>query len=121
MTDEEIAGLAAFLGIGAEEFIRQYMRLRPDRRGLALLDQPDGACVFLEDGKCTVQSVKPQQCRDFPNLWRYPGAEKFCKAVPREVEEAEYLRLVTAATGRTEPEIKALVASPAYQARNGRP
>jgi hypothetical protein len=96
----EITRIAAFLGLSEETFIQRHTRLQHDRRGLALMEQPDGACVFLEEGLCTIQPVKPQQCRDFPNLWQYPGAEKFCRAVAREVTEAEYLRLVTAATGR---------------------
>ena len=72
-------------------------------------DQPGGECVFFDGEGCAVQPVKPQQCRDFPNLWRYPGAEKFCHAVPREVGEEEYVRLVAAATGRTPEEITALL------------
>jgi len=110
LTNAEIARLAAFKGVSEHDFIQQFTRLAPDRRGLALLDKPNGECVFFEGDSCTVQAVKPQQCRDFPNLWRYPGAEKFCRAVPREVGDEEYLRLVTAATGRTPEEITALLA-----------
>jgi Fe-S-cluster containining protein len=91
--------------LSEEAFIQQHTRLQHDRRGLALQEQPDGACVFLKDGLCEIQPVKPQQCRDFPNLWKYPGAEKFCRAIPREVSEAEYLRLVVSATGRSADEV----------------
>ena len=88
LADEEIRRLAAF------EFIQQFTRVRPDRRGLALMDQPDGACIFLEGAGCAVQPVKPQQCRDFPNLWNFPGFEKVCHALPREVDDAEYARRI---------------------------
>jgi len=47
-----------------------------------------------------VQPVKPQQCRDFPNLWNFPGFEQTCRALPNLVSEEEYRRLVVAATGR---------------------
>ncbi len=101
LTDEEIARLATFLGLSERDFIQQFTRLRPDRRGLALMDKPNGECVFLDGGNCAVQPVKPQQCRDFLNLWNFPGCEQTCRAVPKLVSEAEYRRLVQAATGRT--------------------
>ena len=94
MTDTEIARLAAFKGLSENEFIQQFTRLRHDRQGLALKEQPDGACIFLEGENCAVQPVKPQQCREFPNLWNFPGFEKICHAIPREVSEAEYQRRV---------------------------
>jgi uncharacterized protein len=100
VSDAEIARLAAFLGLAETDFIQRFTRLRPDRQGLVLQDHPAGACIFYQDGQCSVQPAKPQQCRDFPNLWQYPGSEQFCRAVPREVSEEEYKRLVEAATGR---------------------
>ena len=117
LSDAEIARLAEFLGLDEHEFIQRHTRLRSDRRGLVLRDKANGECEFLAaDGLCSVQAVKPQQCRDFPNLWHYPGAEKFCRAVPREVSEAEYLRLVSQATGRSEAEVLKIL--PTVQSRN---
>jgi len=58
------------------EFIQNYTRLREDRSGLALQEKTNGKCVFLDRNDCSVQPVKPQQCRDFPNLWNFPGLEK---------------------------------------------
>lgn len=92
--DAELARMAEFLGVSEHEFIQRYAKLRDDRRGLALQEQPDGACVFLDGGNCRVQPVKPQKCRDFPNLWNFPGFEKSCRALPREVSDAEYQRLI---------------------------
>jgi hypothetical protein len=90
LSEVEIARLATFKGLSENEFIQQFTRLRWDRGGLALKEQPDGACIFLEGENCAVQPVKPQQCREFPNLWNFPGFEKICHAIPREVSEAEY-------------------------------
>ena len=90
LSEAEITRLAAFKGLGENEFIQQFTRLRWDRGGLALKEQPDGACIFLDGENCAVQPVKPQQCREFPNLWNFPGFEKICHAIPREVSEAEY-------------------------------
>ncbi len=94
MTDAEITNLAAFRSLSESDFIQQFTRLTEDRRGLALKDKPNGECIFLEGNDCAVQSVKPQQCRDFPNLWNFPGFEKVCKALPKIVGEQEYKKLV---------------------------
>ena len=84
LSDAEISRLAAFKKISESEFIQQFTRLRSDRRGLVLQDKPNGECIFLDGNDCSVQPVKPQQCRDFPNRWNFPGFEKICHAIPRE-------------------------------------
>ena len=100
LADAEISRLAGFLSIPEFDFIQQFTRLRPNRQGLALKDKPNGECVFLHGEACFVQTVKPQQCRDFPNLWNFPGFDKVCHAVPRMVGDDEYRRLIREATGR---------------------
>src|SRR5207244_284108 len=86
LSDGEIARLATFLGMSEYQFIQRYTRLSADRNGLALQDKPASSeCIFLEGRDCSVQPVKPQQCRDFPNGWNFPGFEKICRAVPREI------------------------------------
>lgn len=98
LSGEEIARLAQFKGMGEPDFNGQHTRLRWDRGGLALKEQPDGACIFLEGESCAVQPVKPRQCREFPNLWNFPGFEKTCHAIPREVSQAEYDRRIALIT-----------------------
>ncbi|HEX8312248.1 MAG TPA: YkgJ family cysteine cluster protein [Chthoniobacteraceae bacterium] len=85
--DAEIAALAGFLAVSEDEFIQGYTRLRPQRDGLALIDKPNGECVFLEGNDCVVQTVKPVQCSGFPNTWNFPGWQETCEAVPSLVEE----------------------------------
>lgn len=94
LNDAEITRLATFLGLNEHDFIQKYAKLRGDRRGLALQEQADGACIFLEGDNCAVQPVKPQKCKEFPNLWNFPGFEKICHAIPREVSAAEYERRI---------------------------
>ncbi len=101
MTDPEIVRLAGFLELDEYKFIQRFTRLAADRRGLALQEQPDGTCVFLAGDDCAVQSVKPQQCRDFPNLWRHPEAANQCQAIPRTLGDEEYVQRVAQVTGRT--------------------
>jgi hypothetical protein len=87
LSEDEIARMASYLGLPEFDFIQQYTRLRDDRHGLALQDKPNGECILLHGRDCAVQAVKPQQCRDFPNGWNFPGFEKICRAVPREIPE----------------------------------
>lgn len=100
LTDAEITRLANYKGISEWAFIQEYTRLNSDRRGLALRDKENGECIFLENDNCAVQSVKPQQCRDFPNLWNFPGFEKVCHSLPRLLSDEEFRAKILAATGR---------------------
>lgn len=109
ITTADVTRIAEFLRLSEHDFVQRYTRLQQDRHGLALQEKPDGACVLLEGNLCAIQAVKPQQCRDFPNLWKYPEAEKFCRAVPRNVCEADYLQLVAAATGRDMESIREIM------------
>jgi Fe-S-cluster containining protein len=79
---DEIAAIAAFVGMKEEEFIEQHTRLRPDRRGLSLLEREDHSCAWLDGRDCALQAVKPRQCRAFPNGWNFPGWREMCEAVP---------------------------------------
>jgi hypothetical protein len=92
LTDEEITRLAAALGLSEFDFIQRFTRLRQDRRGLALQEKTGGECIFLADHDCAVNAVKPQQCRNFPNLWNFPGFAQACRAVPVEVDAEEFAR-----------------------------
>ncbi len=100
LTDAEITRIAEHLGLSEAKFIGRHTRVRPDRQGLSLLEKPNGECEFLAGNDCSIQSVKPQQCRDFPNLWNFPGFEKVCHAIPRDVSADEWHRRIKAATGR---------------------
>ncbi|MCB1229247.1 MAG: YkgJ family cysteine cluster protein [Verrucomicrobiae bacterium] len=82
VSDQEIRDIALFLGIPETIFIEQYTQLRLNRAGLTLIDQPDGACIFLEDNACTINPVKPDQCRGFPNRWNFAGWRDLCEAIP---------------------------------------
>lgn len=100
LTDAEITRIAIHLGLSEADFIARHTRVRADRKGLSLLEKPNGECEFLVGNDCAIQPVKPQQCRDFPNLWNFPGFEKVCHALPRDVEPDEWRRRIKAATGR---------------------
>jgi len=80
VSEKEITAIASFLKVEEAEFIGTHTRLRSDRRGLSLIDQPDGSCIFLDGQDCQIQPVKPAQCRGFPNAWNFPGWREVCLA-----------------------------------------
>lgn len=79
----EIDRIAAYLGLPVADFLARYTRLTDDRRSLSLTEQEDGACIFFQTpAACRINPVKPQQCRDFPNRWNFPGWRQHCRAEP---------------------------------------
>ncbi|MCF7763012.1 MAG: YkgJ family cysteine cluster protein [Verrucomicrobia bacterium] len=103
LSDLEITRLASFHELTEFEFIQQYTRLATDRRGLVLNDNQNGECIFLKGEDCSVQPVKPQQCRDFPNLWNFPGFEKTCRAIPKILSAEEYQSALDRSRSATPP------------------
>lgn len=89
LADSDIRAISNFLGLSEIDFIQEFTRLRPRRDGLALTDQPDGACVFLEGSDCRIQPVKPIQCSGFPNEWNFPGWRDVCEAI--EISETGHM------------------------------
>jgi uncharacterized protein len=73
LTDLDILRIAAEAGMSEEEFIEHHTRLSPNRKQLALLDQADGSCEFLEGNSCRVYEGRPDQCRTFPYEWSVPA------------------------------------------------
>ncbi len=77
----EADAIAALLRLSTEEFVARFTRLTDDRRGLSLIENDDGSCVFLDGpNECRIQSAKPAQCVGFPNTWNFPGFEKRCRS-----------------------------------------
>jgi uncharacterized protein len=64
LTPDDLERIAKYLGMKAREFERRFvyrtkhlLRLRVPR---------DRQCHFLENGGCSIHTVKPVQCRAFP-------------------------------------------------------
>lgn len=63
----EMLDIAQMLGIEFEKFTHTFVRKVGYR--FSLLEKPcsDGlACVFYDEGKCSIYLKRPKQCRDFP-------------------------------------------------------
>lgn len=90
VTQDEVAQIAAFLGMELDDFIQTRTRLSANRRHLSLMEKPNGECFFLEGvNTCTLQDVKPAQCKGFPNAWRFDGWRDLCEAVEVGGDEDE--------------------------------
>ncbi len=79
VSDDEIARIAAFLGVSEADFIEQETLLAPDRKSLMLKSLPDGTCAYLsEDNLCRINPVKPDKCRSFPFEWTNSDSALIC-------------------------------------------
>ena len=86
VNDDEIDTIADYLEMPAAAFVERYTKVRANRQGLTLKERPNHECIFLDGIECTINDVKPAQCRGFPNTWNFPGWRKVCEAVAVEVE-----------------------------------
>ena len=86
LEEPDIATLSAHLGMAEQEFIEKRTRLAANRRQLALLDQADGSCEFLEGNHCKVYDARPAQCRSFPHAWDVPEG---CPELDRLRQESD--------------------------------
>ena len=80
--EDEIAPIAEFLGMGSQDFIERFTRLRTNRQGLSLTEKANHHCIMLDGDTCRIHPVKPEQCAGFPNKWSFPGWRQVCEAVP---------------------------------------
>jgi uncharacterized protein len=99
LSDREISAMAEFLSLSEDEFIQRYTRVHTSRSGLALEDKASGECIFLDGNDCRVNPVKPQQCRNFPNLWNFPGFQEICRAKEVVMDQGAYETALENASG----------------------
>jgi Fe-S-cluster containining protein len=86
LTAEDITVLARHLELSEAEFIEKHTRLAPNRQQLALLDQSDGSCAWLEGDRCSLYKARPEQCRSFPYAW---SVKQGCPVLDELVAEKE--------------------------------
>jgi|TARA_B110000908_G_scaffold170942_1_gene232048 Fe-S-cluster containining protein len=92
--DDEVTAIAKFLEMNEDDFIQKFTRLRMNRDGLSLIERENHECIMLENDRCTIQDVKPFQCKGFPNRWNFPDWQKVCQAKPVPMKEALKMGLV---------------------------
>ena len=84
VSEDEIARIAAFLGVSEADFIANDTELSPDRKSLILKNASNGACVYLtSDNLCRINPVKPNKCSTFPFEWTNPDSATVCPEIAR--------------------------------------
>ncbi len=78
LTPEETQVIADFIEMEIMEFTHAYTRLTHDRTGLSLIEKDNGECIFLTPQGCSINPVKPVQCKDFPWKWKFSSFEQVC-------------------------------------------
>jgi Fe-S-cluster containining protein len=86
VTADEIARLAAHLGLDVAEFTERHVRSVGRKK--SLVEYSNGDCVFFDNEarRCTVYEARPNQCRTWP-FWdsnlKTPGAwRETCRVCP---------------------------------------
>lgn len=98
LSSMDIESIANYLGITADQFVADCTKVSGDRR---LIRQGDnGYCVFW-DQICTIHSVKPRMCRQWPYIrsilidvgnWRAMAAS--CPGMKADAPEDDILNCV---------------------------
>jgi Fe-S-cluster containining protein len=85
LLEGEVEDIAGFLDLELHFFTDKYTTITADRRNLSLIENEDGSCIFFEDNppRCKINPVKPQQCRDFPYRWNFPGWQNECEGAEK--------------------------------------
>lgn len=73
LTTQNVDEISAYLGMKPIDFLNTYCA--KDENGNVHLTIIDGHCIFLEDKKCIVYSVRPIQCRAWPILTEHLNDE----------------------------------------------
>ncbi len=77
--------MASHFKLTEAEFKEQYCETEDGHMVLHM--RKDGACIYLTDDGCSIHSVKPQQCRDFPHKWREEDSFDYCEGI-KKIKEA---------------------------------
>jgi uncharacterized protein len=65
VNEQDIRNIAAQLNMPAEDFDNTHVRHYSSGK-MSLMEKRNGDCVLLQNNGCSVYSVRPQQCRDYP-------------------------------------------------------
>jgi Fe-S-cluster containining protein len=98
LSSTDIASIADYLGVTAEQFVVGYTTMSGSRR--LIRQGEDGYCIFW-DQVCTIHPVKPKMCRQWPYIrsilvdvgnWRAMAAS--CPGMNADASDREILTCV---------------------------
>jgi len=98
---EEPARLAAHLGLELRQLEERFLQAHEDGSWMIVVDEAAGGCPLLAGDLCSVEEVKPGQCRAYPfweelvgdrAAWRKEA--RFCEGIGRgeEIPKEEVMR-----------------------------
>lgn len=64
INQSEAARIARHLGLSQTDFLEKFAY--PFKSGHSLKERPNGDCIFLQNGRCSIYRVRPIQCRTYP-------------------------------------------------------
>ncbi len=64
LSEDEAEKIAKYLETGIAELYKWFIKQIDNR--LCLVDGESEHCIFIEDNRCLIYPVRPQQCRDYP-------------------------------------------------------
>jgi Fe-S-cluster containining protein len=89
VNEKEIEAIANHLNVSKEEFMETHVRYVDGR--YSLKEKSNFDCVFLQEKRCMIYSVRPIQCQTFPwwpaNLQspeRWKGAAQSCEGITQD-------------------------------------
>jgi uncharacterized protein len=105
VSESDITKIAAFIGAPVREFKRRYCV--PSGNRWVLAQQPNGFCVFF-DRNCTIHTVKPRMCRQWPFIpslliditnWRIMAG--VCPGMRNHLDDTQLLEAIRSAMGES--------------------
>jgi len=70
--------ISLFLKIEQSDFLHQYTLKHDSWVYLRAKENKDKDCILLEKQGCSVYPVRPKQCKDFPEKWKYEDMGNYC-------------------------------------------
>jgi len=86
LTEDDIERLSKYLNISPQEFKEKYT-FNSFLGEVWLNDKPNKDCIFLENNLCSVHSVKPRQCENYPDTWRNTESIESCPGMRELLEK----------------------------------
>ena len=103
VSPDDIKAIADFIGEDTEGFVQRYCQMSGGKP--VLLQGENGYCVFW-DGKCSIHSVKPKMCKDWPfikgvaiDVANWHIMSQFCPGIRTDMPDnmvVEYVKRVLA-------------------------
>jgi len=75
LVPDDIKRLADYHGMSFDEYKKRYTEFHGSSIVLKNKENSSNECVYLKDNKCSINTIKPKQCADYPTKFelRCPG------------------------------------------------